>query len=68
MVYVNFQANMYINFCHIAKNATFFLNRSQEIMVSTGVLGAEFWCKFNSLNSSQKKEDIQKTSMQLRRW
>ena len=42
MVYVNFQANTYINFCHIAKNAIF-LNRSQEIMVSIGVLGAEFW-------------------------
>ena len=67
MVYVNFQANMYIRFCHIAKNVKKKLNRSQEIMVSIGVLGAEFWCKFNSLNSSQKQEDIQEISMQLRR-
>ena len=67
MVYVNFQANTYIHFCHIAKNAIF-LNRSQEIMVSIGVMGAKFWCKLISSNSSQKHEDIQKTSMQVRRW
>jgi len=41
---------------------------SNDVVSVSGEFGAKFWCRFLSLNSPQTHEDIQKTSIQARRW